>query len=542
MKTIKINSIGLFVLVAILFTGCMDNFLERDPFGTINEKTFFTKSDHANLAAIACYAKLQHVNAHWADAQLELGMTGDFSSSGLKDAQAFYAGSFNPNESNVVKGIWQKAYQGIAVCNTNIEGVTNMSETIIDAASRNKYLAEMRFIRAFWYFRLIQFYGDVPLRTTSVSDPTDDSQVKLAATPKEQIISELILPDLKFAAQYLPASWDNAFHNRATIGAAYAYLCEVYLYQKDYENAILAGKEVEKSGFSLIDNPGNVLRVDYEACPEIIFSVGLGVGLESYREYYYGTIETLGADGRIMRGDTYSGDYFYPSHEFVNFFQTIDGKSITEGSPYYSSAEKWKNRDPRFDATFFTVMDTIETTKGKVMQWDPKWLVNTATGFDIQKRGVWYGADTWNRQVDYHFMRLSRVYLHIAEAYALKSSPDFGKCAEYVEKVRSRARNFALANRNKFVPSGLTDDQVLPAFRIASAADAMKAIDYESRVEFFTEDCIRYFDLKRWNTLKVEWPRVGGFTWDDKLYNLPIPADELNANDQLRQNHTGWGS
>lgn len=538
----KINIIGIFVLVTMLFTGCMDNFLERDPFGTINEKTFFTKSEHANLAAMACYAKLQHVNAHWADAQLELGMTGDFSSAGLKDAQAFYAGSFNPNESNVVKGVWQKAYQGIAVCNKNIEGVTNMPETIIDAASRNKYLAEMRFIRAFWYFRLIQFYGDVPLRAASVSDPTDDSQVKLAATSKEKILSELILPDLKFATQHLPASWDNAFHNRATKGAAYAYLCEVYLYQKDYENAILAGKEVEKSGFSLIENPGNVLRVDYEACPEIIFSVGLGVGMESYREYYYGTIETLSADGRIMRGDTYSGDYLYPSREFVDFFQTIDGKSIADGSPYYNSAEKWKNRDPRFDATFFTVMDTVETTKGKVLPWDPKWLVNTATGFDIQKRGVWYGADTWNRQVDYHFMRLSRVYLHMAEAYALKASPDFAKCAEYVEKVRSRARNFALANHTKFVPSGLADEQVLPAFSIASVADAMKAIDYESRVEFFTEDCVRYFDLKRWNTLKVEWPRVGGFTWDEKLYNLPIPADELNANDQLSQNHTGWGS
>lgn len=538
----KFNIIGAFVLVSLLFTGCMDSFLDRDPFGAINETTFFTKSSHADLAAMACYAKLQHLNAHWADAQLELGMTGDFSSAGLKDAQAFYAGTFNPNESNVIKGIWQRAYQGIAVCNKNIEGVTGMSKEIIDDASKNKYLAEMHFIRAFWYFRLVQFYGDVPLRAASVTDPTDENEVKLAATPKEQIIKDLILPDLQFATQYLPVSWDNAFHNRATKGAAYAYMCEVYMYQKDYENAILAGKEVEKCGYSLIDNPGNVLRVDYEACPEIIFSVGFGVGMETYREYYYGTIESLGTDGRIMRGDTYSGDYFYPSQEFVDFFQTIDGKNISDGSAFYNSNEKWKNRDPRFDATFFTVMDTVVTTKGKVLPWNPAWLVNKPTGFDIQKRGVWYGDDAWNRQIDLHLMRLPRVYLHMAEAYALKSSPDFGKSEEYIEKVRSRARNFALGNRTKYVPIGLADENVLPAFKITSAAEAMKAIDYESRVEFFTEDCIRYFDLKRWNTLQVEWPRVGGFTWDEKLYNLPIPSSELSANDKLHQNNQNWGN
>ena len=42
-------------------------------------------------------------------------------------------------------------------------------------------------------------------------------------------------------------------------------------------------------------------------------------------------------------------------------------------------------------------------------------------------------------RADMHMMRLPRVYLHMAEAYALKNNPDYEKCSQYVEKVRNRA-------------------------------------------------------------------------------------------------------
>lgn len=532
-----------FTSASLLFTSCMDNFLERNPYGALDETTFFTEEEHANLGAMACYAKLQRSNDHWAYAQLELGMTGDLSSSGFKDAQQFYGATFNPNESNIVRGIWHRCYEGIAVCNLNLAGISGMSDQIISAAKRDKYLAEIRFIRAFWYFRLIQFYGDVPMHSVSVDDPTDAPQVQLAATPKEEILKNMIIPDLDFATKKLPDSWDEKYLHRVTKGTAFAYLSEVYLYMKDYENALKAGLEVEKYGYELLDDPGRVLRVDEEDSKEIIFSVAIADGINQYRrELYFGSKEDLGGDlGQLMRGDTYSGDYFYPSKDFIDFFQVIDGKSITEKSPYYDPQKAWKYRDPRFDATFFTEMDVITTTKGKVMNWQSEWLVNKPTGYDIQKRGVWYGEDSWSQRVDIHFMRLPRVYLHIAEAYALKAQPDYEKCNKYVEKVRSRARRFALTNKDKYVPKGMKDSQVLPPFTINSKESAMAAINYESRVEFFTEDCIRYFDLKRWGMLAEEWSRVGGFTWDDKFFDLPYPAAELSANPQLKQ-HPGWGN
>lgn len=531
----------IFVLLSsiLLFTGCMDDFLDRNPYGSIDENTFFTDKEHANLAAIACYSKLRKLNSHWGDAQLELGMTGDFSPKGFKDASNFHLGTYTPTESNVVLGVWKRAYEGIAVCNKTIEGINGMGD-IIDNDARDKYLAEARFIRAFWYFRLIQFYGDVPMRSSSVDDPTNASQVQLAASPKATILSDMIVPDLTFAADHLPETWSEAYYHRATKGAAYAYLCEVYLYMKDYDKAISAGKEVESRGYKLEADPGCVLRVDKEDSKEIIFSVGIASGISTYREYYFGTIEDLGENGRIMRGDTYSGDYFYPSVDFVNCFEAIDGSNYSTSS-YYTSELKsqWKNRDPRFDATFFTPMDEITTTKNINFTWDQKWLVNTETGYDIQKRGVYYGESTWNMRVDMQMMRLPRVYLHIAEAYAKKSSPDFAKSSEYVEKVRSRARQFALDNPAKYIPSGLSNTDVLPAFKINSESTAMAAINYELRVEFFSEDCIRYYDLKRWGALKNVWPTVVGGIWDDKLEDLPYPSSELASNGNLSQ-HNGW--
>ena len=533
--------INILFLTVLCMSSCMDNFLDRNPYGSIDENTFFTEPEHANLAAIACYSNLQKLNSHWGDAQLELGMTGDFSPTGFKDASTFYLGTFNPNEANVVLGIWQKAYKGIAVCNKNIEGVKSMGD-LLDADTRDKYLAEMYFIRAFWYFRLIQFYGDVPMRSASVQDPTNESEVQLAATSKETIVRDFIIPDLQFASQKLPESWDEVYMHRVTKGTAWAYLCEVYLYVKDYENAIEAGKMVESYDYALEEDPGCILRIDKEDSKEIIFSIGIANGITTYREFYFGTIEDLGVDGRIMRGDSYSNDYFYPSDDFVNCFQAIDGTDYVN-SVYYveNKSEQYKNRDPRFDATFFTPMDEVTTTKNVTLNWKQEWLVNKQTGFDIQKRGVYYGEDTWNMRVDMHMMRLPRIYLHMAEAYAMKSTPDFGKCSEYVEKVRSRARNFALMHKDKYVPSGLEDNQVLPPFKINSVETAMKAIDYESRVEFFTEDCIRYYDLKRWGTLKDVWPKKVGGVWSDKLFDLPYPSSELSANHKLTQ-HNGWGN
>lgn len=534
MKSTTLPLIILCLLILIGTTGCMENFLDRSPFGSVDGTTFFTKKEHADLAAIAGYSTLLKFNNHWADAQLELGMSDDFSPNGLADASPFYEATFSPSEGNVVNGMWKRGFSAIAQVSKSIERIEGMDSSIISDQDRAKYLSELKFIRAFWYFRLIRFYGDLPLRASAVEDPTDDVQVMMPLTPKEDLLSKLVIPDLIAASQNLPERWPDEYYNRATKGAALATLVEVYVYTKQYQEAIAAGKQVETLGYSLLDDPNNVLRVDYEGNPELIFSVGHGQPAGTYREFYYGTTEDIKDKGRIMRGDTYSGDYFYPSRDLVGSFEMIDGTS-PETSPLYDPSASWKYRDPRFDVTFYTPMDELTTSKGVSLMWDASLLVNKETGYDIQKRGIYYGENNWNFRKDFVLIRLPRVYLLMAEAYALQSSPDYASASTYIEKVRSRARRYALAHPDKYIPEGLSADQVLPPHRIASREEALAALDYENRVELFTEDCYRYYDLKRWDTLKVKWPMVGNFVWNDKFANLPYPSSETNINKNIQQ-------
>lgn len=531
---IKISTLAFTLLLLVGTTGCMRDFLDRSPYGSVDDGTFFTQKEHANLAAIGGYSTLLHFNKHWADAQLELGMTDDFSPNGFADATPFYGATFNPANGDIVNGMWSRGFSAIAELSKSIQGIEKMDSSIIKDEEKAMYISELKFIRAFWYFRLLRFYGDLPLRASAVQDPTEEDQVMMPLTPKEKLISDLIVPDLIQASQNLPDRWPDESYNRATKGAALATLIEVYVYSKEYDKAIEAGKKVESLGYTLLDDPNNVLRVDYEGNPELIFSVGHGAAAETYREYYYGTVEEVKGKGRIMRGDSYSGNYFYPSQDLINAYEMIDGTK-PGASSLYNPTESWKYRDPRFDATFYTPMDELTTDKGATLMWTKEMLDNHETGYDIQKRGVYYGESTWHKRKDFVLIRLPRVYLLMAEAYALKSSPDYSAASRYIEKVRSRARAFALAHPDKYIPAGLSADQVLPPHKITSREEALAALDYENRVEFFTEDCYRYYDLKRWGTLQTKWPKVGNFVWSDKFFDLPYPSSETDVNKNIKQ-------
>lgn len=56
--------INILFLTVLCMSSCMDGFLDRNPYGSIDENTFFTEPEHANLAAIACYSNLQKLNSH----------------------------------------------------------------------------------------------------------------------------------------------------------------------------------------------------------------------------------------------------------------------------------------------------------------------------------------------------------------------------------------------------------------------------------------------------------------------------------------------
>jgi hypothetical protein len=127
------------------------------------------------------------------------------------DSQGFYIDTY-----------WSSLYQGILRCNVALQQIPEF--TILTEAQKIEYLAEIRAMRAFYYFYLVRMYGDVPM----VLEPAVGlADVNTPRTPVKQIYDEVILPDL-LEAEKAPMPWRRA-NGEVSKGFIKALLAEVYL-------------------------------------------------------------------------------------------------------------------------------------------------------------------------------------------------------------------------------------------------------------------------------------------------------------------------
>lgn len=143
--------------------------------------------------------------------------------------------------------LWTPLYSYIYKCNAAIEGL--QKSTTLTPAVKEQLLGEAKFMRAFFYFYLVNLFGDVPLALSS--DPIVNTQ--LSRSPKDEVYKQIIA-DLKEAKDMMSANYPDATilgttteRIRPTKWAAQALLARAYLFTGDYTNA-----EVESS--ALLDN------------------------------------------------------------------------------------------------------------------------------------------------------------------------------------------------------------------------------------------------------------------------------------------------
>ncbi|HCX75252.1 MAG TPA: RagB/SusD family nutrient uptake outer membrane protein, partial [Algoriphagus sp.] len=136
---------------------------------------------------------------------------------------------------------------------------------------KTQYLAEARFLRAYFYFFLVRAYGDLPL----IDRPLNPAEYRQARVPKERIY-EFIEEDLQFAADNLPekSEYSASDLGRATSGAAKAFLAKVHLFQNDFQAAFQVAQEVISSGeYALYPDYEAIFRKEGEHSSESIFEV-----------------------------------------------------------------------------------------------------------------------------------------------------------------------------------------------------------------------------------------------------------------------------
>ncbi|MEO6731833.1 MAG: RagB/SusD family nutrient uptake outer membrane protein [Ferruginibacter sp.] len=254
------------LLTALLLGGCKKNFLEVEPQGQTTEILALTDPEAATKLVGGVYNTLYlggfgstTVGFLWAlsndvaSDDADKGSTpGDFSPLGEID-------NFTHTPNNFIfNNIWSGHYSGIVAANKAID---ILGKSTIEATAKNRLIGEARFLRGFYYFNLVRFFGGVP-KIISVPLPSEGNSDPLNTRATAAEIYQVVIDDLQFAVDNLPLKGDAATQlGRVNKGAAQAYLAKVYLYQKNWQKVFELTNAIITSGkYALVNNYGLIFR------------------------------------------------------------------------------------------------------------------------------------------------------------------------------------------------------------------------------------------------------------------------------------------
>lgn len=236
-KTYKYICCGLLGLASSALVSCNDWLSEQAP-GTTTLKDFFTSGETAIQIVTGAYVPLMWEYSsrdtycpEWfiSDVASDDALKGGQSLSDM--AEAYDLENFKTVNSNVlVRGFYRAQFYGISRCNTALQNVPNVAEDeTMDASMKKRLIAEAKFLRAYYYFKLLRVFGGVS-KVEAPIESSDDWKQPRASVDE---IYALILKDLEEAEADL---WDKSEYpaadiGRATRGAAQAMLMKVNLYK-----------------------------------------------------------------------------------------------------------------------------------------------------------------------------------------------------------------------------------------------------------------------------------------------------------------------
>ena len=226
MKTIKITFLSL--VAACTMASC--DFLEKEPYKITPENYFQNETEvsnfltgiYANLSQTSFYGNDYMVLAGGDDLEFYGGSTGRISNTGL------ICNNTTTSDAAVTQ-FWADLYSGIERANMLLEHIDNVPS--MSAEKTAQYKSEARFLRAFYYFNLVQCWGDVPLKLESTYSSGTVTDKDIARTDKN-VIYKFIVKEMEEAAdEGLLSAKDLGYKpNRISKSAAWGILARVYLF------------------------------------------------------------------------------------------------------------------------------------------------------------------------------------------------------------------------------------------------------------------------------------------------------------------------
>lgn len=521
-KMKKINFL-IWSFMTIMLTGCDKDYLNRFPEDQPNSGTYYTTADQLILAINAAYSNLSYAQDGY-PYQMQLECTSDVMwQRPNTDAQVIGLGQHTSN-TTMIRTIWVQSYTGIGRCNMLLENMSK-AKTVTSAALYRRIEGEARFLRAYYYGLLISLYGDVPL----LDKPLEVKDAFLPRTSQADILT-FIFRDLDSAAAQLPLSYTGTDIGRATSTSALAYKARIALYNNKFAIAAAAAKQVMDLNYhSLYPNYRNLFMYAGENSRESIFAF-------DYKQTVRVSATPQNMQARNSSG--FSGQV--PTRAMADSYECTDGNTIDK-SPLYSTADPFKNRDPRMRQTLLGDGDTWFGTGGITfnMTYHPDSTTCTRftptvakiTNLEVTNAFSSYSgyllkkyldpADlVLNTQSELAFMliRYAEVLLTYAEAKIELNEID-ATVLNAINQVRARGYGVAVAQTTLY-----------PAVTTTNQSALRGIIRRERKVELVGEG-LRIFDIRRWKIgEKVMNGILFGKAQNKTIYNnLPKPQIDENS-------------
>ena len=489
---------GLIIFLFLILPGCK-KFITKDIVGQYPETEFYKTQQQAILAINAAYQPLafSHSNNN------RLWVFGDVASDDSEnpidqpDISLIDQLNITPINGNL-ELMWSLLYEGITRCNIVLKKVPPIA---MDKNLQSRILSEAKFLRSWYYFELINIFGDVPV----ILEPLNSDQLQITQSAIKVIFETVIEPDLLDAATLLPDSYSAADVGRVTKGAATALLAKAYLFQQKWDKAVsTAEKIIQGNRYSLMQVYSDNFNAKFKNNKESVFEV----------QHLAGQDPNIGNELNQLFAPHIENGYFFnePTQNFVNEFEK------TNGGVY----------DPRLDYT--VGRDSMPWYNGILFNksWAP------ATGYLTKKHqqpvseiSIPLKADA---NINYVAIRYADVLLWYAEALN-----EIGRSSDalvQLNKVRKRARESYLYDNTLpgfgSIPAGLLPDMVS-----INPADVRRAIQHERRVELGFE-FHRYFDIIRWGSAFAKAAMSDRPNFNYELHkHFPIPQIERDRNKAL---------
>ncbi|MDE6151473.1 MAG: RagB/SusD family nutrient uptake outer membrane protein, partial [Prevotella sp.] len=459
------------------------------PSDQMSGPAFWQTEDHARQAAVGMYSAMK---APWCfGMEFTFDMCSDLAD-GVSPWADISRGTSFSSASSGVQNHWQHLYELVHRANTVIREVSSMS---VSQETKDRVTGEAKFLRAMAYFRMLNCWGGVPYYDDTCDINEEFARLDAPRSTAEEIRRH-VLEDLSDAITLLPVRWDDADLGRATKGAAYALRGKVYLYDRQWGNAVADFEEIVYNkhndyGYALHEDYNDLFRLyNGRHSREMIFSIqsidGNTAGNALDIVSYFGNKSTM----RLI-----ASNLIVPSTTLVDMYENSDGRpfswddvfpgfgsgdssfrrrclsvAINQGSTEITSTldcdttkvlDVYRKRDPRLCLNVITPYSHYLGTDAGSNPMDKQFVLADASqgGAPMEAMAFMRNSEGWNsyfwrkwiptgnldgywgeyNRTPYEFplIRLGDVLLMLSEAY--NETGELDKAVEELNKVRRRA-------------------------------------------------------------------------------------------------------